>query len=106
MIKDFKITTLDEDSRIDKWLKRKFSSLKQSFIEKNLRKGFIKVNQIKIKASYKVLKNDIVNIINYSKDSYPYIVKKIIYKNIPKKLQSKFNQSIIFENEIWIIACI
>ena len=103
MIKDFKITTLDEDSRIDRWLKRKFSSLKQSFIEKNLRKGFIKVNQIKVKASYKVLKNDIVNIINYSKDSYPYIVKKIIYKNIPKKLQSEFDQSIIFENNDFII---
>ena len=103
MIKNFKITILEEDSRIDKWLKRKFSSLKQSFIEKNLRKGLIKVNKIKVKASYKVLKNDIVNIINYSKDSYPYIVKKIIYKNIPKKLQSKFDQSIIFENNDFIV---
>ena len=51
--------------RIDRWLKRNFSSLNQNFIEKNLRKGLIKINYSKVKANYKVIKNDIVNIYNY-----------------------------------------
>ena len=103
MIKDYKVTALDADTRIDRWLKRNFSSLNQSFIEKNLRKGLIKINQHKVKANYKVIKNDIVNIFNYSKDNYCHTIKKIIYKNIPKDLISKFNQSIIYENKDFII---
>ena len=103
MIRDYKVSALDVDTRIDRWLKRNFSSLNQSFIEKNLRKGLIKINQHKVKANYKVIKNDIVNIFNYSKDSYRHNIKKIIYKNIPKELISKFNQSIIYENKDFII---
>ena len=103
MIKNFKVQEKDEETRIDRWLKRNFSSLNQSFIEKNLRKGLIKINQHKVKANYKVIKNDIVNIFNYSKDSYRHTIKEIFYKNIPKDLISKFNQSIIYENKDFII---
>ena len=103
MIKNYKVAALDVDTRIDRWLKRNFSSLNQSFIEKNLRRGLIKINQHKVKANYKVIKNDIVNIFNYSKDSYRHTIKEIFYKNIPKDLISKFNQSIIYENKDFII---
>ena len=103
MIKDFKVIAVDDDTRIDKWLKRNFSSLSQSFIEKNIRKGLIKINHHKVKASFKVIKNDFVNIYNYSKDSYQNTIKKINHKNIPKDLKSKFTKSIIFENKDFIV---
>ena len=103
MIKNYKVVALDEDTRIDRWLKRNFSSLNQNFIEKNLRKGLIKINQHKVKANYKVTKNDIVNIFNYSKDGYRHTIKKILHKKIPKELISKFNQSIIYENNDFIV---
>jgi len=45
--KIFLIKEDHKDTRIDKWLKINFSTLKQSFIEKNLRKGNIKVNKKK-----------------------------------------------------------
>ena len=103
MIKNYKVVALDEDTRIDRWLKRYFSSLNQNFIEKNLRKGLIKINQHKVKANYKVTKNDIVNIFNYSKDGYRHTIKKILHKKIPKELISKFNQSVIYENNDFIV---
>ena len=37
------------NSRLDRWFKRKIHDVPQSFIEKNLRKGNIKVNKKKIK---------------------------------------------------------
>ena len=103
MIKNFKVKEKDEETRIDRWLKRNFSSLNQNFIEKNLRKGFIKINHSKVKANYKVIKNDIVNIFNYSKDDYRHIIKKLIHNRIPKDLKNKFDRSIIFENKDFIV---
>ena len=103
MIKNFKVQAKDEETRIDRWLKRNFSSLNQNFIERNLRKGLIKINHSKVKANYKVIKNDIVNIFNYSKDNYRHIIKKLIHNKIPKDLKKKFDKSIIFENENFIV---
>jgi len=103
LIKNFKVKEKDEETRIDRWLKRNFSSLNQNFIEKNLRKGLIKINHNKIKANYKVIKNDIVNIFNYSKDDYPYIKKNLIHNKIPKDLKKKFDESIIFQNRDFIV---
>ena len=103
MIKNFKVREKDEETRIDRWLKRNFSSLNQNFIEKNLRKGLIKINHSKVKANYKVIKNDVVNIFNYSKDNYRHIIKKLIHNKIPKDLKKNFDKSIIFENEDFIV---
>ena len=103
MIKNIKVQAKDEETRIDRWLKRNFSSLNQNIIEKNLRKGLIKVNHIKVKANYKVVKNDIVNIYNYLKDNYRHTVKKLIHNKIPEDLKNKFNKSIMFENEDFIV---
>ena len=49
LIKILKIPKDLEDQRLDKYLKREFSNLNQSFIEKNLRKKNILVNNQKIK---------------------------------------------------------
>jgi len=103
LIKNFKVKEKDEEARIDRWLKKNFSSLNQNFIEKNLRKGLIKINHSKVKANYKVIKNDIVNIFNYSKDDYRHIAKKLIHNRIPKDLKNKFDRSIIFEHKDFIV---
>ena len=44
------------NTRLDRWFRRNISEVPQSLIEKNIRKGNIKVNNKKEKSSYK-LKN-------------------------------------------------
>ena len=103
MIKNIIVTKLDDDSRIDRWLKRKFLSLSQSFIEKNLRKGIIKVNHKKIKANYIVIEGDIINIYKYIEKNYVSRFKIVISKKLPNKILREFNQSILFENSDFFI---
>ena len=93
----------DEDNiRIDRWLRRKFSKLPQSFFEKKLRKGLIRLNKKIIKANTKVLAGDWVEIRDFDESIY---AKKIINKNIKlsKTIITKFKNSIIFENEDYMI---
>ena len=46
------------DSRLDRWFKRNICEVPQSLIEKNIRKGNIKVNSKKEKSSYKLKYKD------------------------------------------------
>ena len=102
MIKNIKVNEINDDTRIDRWLKRKFS-LTQSFIENKLRRGFIKVNNKKVKSNYKVFDNDIINIYDFLKKDYPHIQKKINIKLIPKEILSYFIKSIIYECSDFLI---
>lgn len=103
-MKNFLINELDDQNlRIDKWLKNNFSSLNQSFIEKNLRKGNIKVNSTKIIAKYKLQLNDEIVIFNYSKEVYFNQPKNSLKKSIPSKYSELFNSSIVYENSDFII---
>ena len=52
------------DTRLDRWFRKNISQVPQSLIEKNLRKGKIKVNYKKVKRSYKLQKNDQVILYN------------------------------------------
>ncbi len=76
MIKILKIEK-DYDIRLDKYLKKRYSVLTQSFIEKNIRKKNILINNLKTSSSYIVKKNDYIKIFNFNKDSYK---NKIIFK--------------------------
>jgi 23S rRNA pseudouridine955/2504/2580 synthase len=91
------------ETRIDRWLKNNFSTLNQSFIEKNLRKGNIKVNDSKIEAKYKLLHKDKIIIFNYSEEIYSHVAKLSNKTIIPKKYLELFNSSIIFENKDFLI---
>ena len=51
MKKVFSVDTDFINSRFDKWFKKKVCDIPQSLIEKNLRKGNIKVNYKKKKSS-------------------------------------------------------
>ena len=96
-------TSADDETRIDRWLKRRYSLLTQSFIENKLRRGLIRVNQKKVKSNYKVLANDVINISGYSEKIYSKIKIKKIKKSIPKIILEKFNNSVIYESIDFII---
>ena len=60
-----KTFTIKEDfvnTRVDRWFRRNVYDVPQSLIEKNLRKGKIQINNKKSKSSYKLKKNDLVDI--------------------------------------------
>ena len=92
-----------ENLRIDKWLKKQFSQINQSFIEKNLRKGNIKVNGLKINSNYKLNLNDEVIIFNFHKEIYlnKLKIKSKVY--IPSKYKKLFFNSTIYENDDFIV---
>ena len=48
--------------RIDRFLRNQFGQIPQSLIEKSLRLGKIKVNKKKVKSSYKIQLNDIIDL--------------------------------------------
>ena len=96
------IDKIDVDLRLDKWLKKNFSSLKQSFIEKNLRKKNILVNNIKKSANYRLSYRDEITLLNYDSHSY-YNLKIIKSYNISSKLRKIYNNSILFENDNFLI---
>lgn len=89
--------------RLDKWLRINFSSLNQSFIEKNIRKGNIKVNNTKVASKYKLQIKDHVTIFNYSDEIYSHQIKRLSEKKIPFKYMDLFNSHKIYENDSFIV---
>ena len=103
MKKLFEIKSDIYDIRLDKWLRKNFSSLNQSLIEKNIRKGNIKVNNKKVVSKYKLLIKDQVTIFNYSENIYLHDINKLSVKKIPSKYIELFVNHKIYENEYFII---
>ena len=89
-----KLDVSSEGMRIDKWIKLNLTKIPQSLIEKDLRKGRIKVNNKKVKSSYKLKKSDNINLFNIS---YKNISKPKI-KFIPKNIIIKETENDIIEN--------
>ena len=56
MKKVIALTIIQNNMRLDRWIRNNFQKYPQSLIEKNLRKGKIKLNKKKVKSSYKVKK--------------------------------------------------
>ena len=102
MIKQFKIEE-KLSLRLDKYLKIKFSALTQSFIEKNIRKKNILVNNFKTSAKYLIQFNDEIKILNFHKDNYTNKITFKKIKQIPSKIIENFKRCIVFENEDFII---
>ena len=103
-MKKFLINNLvQQNLRIDKWLRINFSSLNQGFIEKNIRKGNIKINNKKIVSRYVLKNNDEISIYNYSQDKYFNQPKILSKKTIPSKYLDFFKRSILYEDSNFII---
>ena len=65
-----KIYTVEKDyqnSRFDKWFKKKIINLPQSLIEKIIRLNKVKINKKKTKSSYRVQLGDMVEVFDISK---------------------------------------
>ncbi len=102
MIKNIKIIN-NLNQRLDKYLKQKYTSLTQGFIEKNIRKKNILINDSSTKANYLVKLNDNLKILNFHEAIYK---NKIIFKKnikIPNEILVEFKKSIIFENNNFIV---
>ena len=62
-MKNFTEHKIDHDfsnTRIDRWFRQYFDGLSHNNLEKYLRKGFIRVNEKKIRSSYRLNKGDII----------------------------------------------
>ena len=95
-----KIDNLSVGLRIDKWVKLNLVKIPQSLIEKDLRKGKIKVNKKKVKSSYKLNELDKVYLYNISYKNLLKKNKKIIPKNVVIK---KTERDIIENNNDFIV---
>ena len=84
------------EMRLDKWIKKNISDIPQSLIEKNIRKGNIKINSKKKKSSYKLKKNDQIILYNFNFHSKKHKNKTTIYT--PSKRDLSFSSDIIIED--------
>jgi 23S rRNA pseudouridine955/2504/2580 synthase len=103
LIKIIIIDSNSADQRIDKFLKRNFDNLSQSFIEKNLRKKNILLNQHLTKSSQIIKAYDKITIKNFSNEIYNKFEKKKSTTNIKKSHITNFKQSILYENDNFLI---
>ncbi len=90
MKKTYNVEKTFSGMRIDRWIRNSIKKIPQSLIEKNLRKGIIKLNGKKVKSSYKIKENDKIIFYNLElKDS----TGKEKYKFIPSKDVIKSNEN-------------
>ena len=76
MIKKYTIEDSFEGVRLDRWVKKNIYRVPQSYLEKSLRIGKIKVNNEKIKSSYKLKRNDQVILNNFNPSPNQNEIKK------------------------------
>ena len=96
MKKFFLVTNDFINSRLDRWFRKNVCDVPQSLIEKNIRKGNIKINHKKKESSYKLKKSDqvIVYNINFTANKHKKINEK--YKATKKDLSH--SSSMFLEN--------
>ncbi len=96
MKKFFTVTDEFVNSRLDRWFRRNILNIPQSLLEKNIRKGNIKVNNLKKPSSYKLKINDKVTF--HGKKFVPnkHKIKSTPYKASKKELL--FSSSLFIEN--------
>ncbi len=93
MNKSFKIDSSSINMRIDRWIRNNIGKVPHSLLEKNFRKGKIKLNKKKVKSSVKLKLNDEIHFFNF----------KFEEKNIKKKIKYQPTNQIIKDNENLII---
>tara|TARA_Y100000590_G_scaffold464653_1_gene634642 strand:+ start:7017 stop:7931 length:915 start_codon:yes stop_codon:yes gene_type:complete len=96
MKKTFLINSDQAGSRLDRWFKRVVCNVPQSLLEKNLRKGKIKINNKKNKSSYKLKKDDLVLIDNLNLKPNTNKINNIKY--IATKTELSSTSKIFIEN--------
>ena len=95
MKKTYSVERTFNGMRLDRWIRSSIKKIPQSLIEKNLRKGKIKLNGKKVKSSNKIKEND--KIIFYNLELKDLTSKKK-YKFIPSNNVIKSNEKLIIDN--------
>ena len=90
-------------SRFDKWFKEEVINLPNSLIQKLLRKNQIRVNNKKIKSSYRLSEGDNISIYNLSKYKPTDLKKKIQYIPSSKERRGIDNFVIYNDNDFIVI---
>ena len=101
MKKTFHVERSYDNCRIDRWIRNNFIKIPQSLLEKNLRKGKIKVNRKKVKSSFKVRHKDLIEIFNLDVKN---TIKKDNVKFLPSSDVIKSNEKLIIDNNKNFIA--
>ena len=94
MKKILNVTEDYHDMRIDRWIKKKIFNVPQSLIEKSLRQGKIKVNNLIVKSAYKLKYKDKIYLYNFNPET-TFLNKK---KYVPTKKDIHSSESFIIEN--------
>ena len=101
MIKIFKVDEQFSGMRIDRFIKKTINEMPQSLIEKNLRNGKIKINNKKVKSSFKIKSQDKIDIYNFN---YKKILNETNKKVIqPNSIIKSTEKQIIDDNEDFIV---
>tara|TARA_B100000131_G_scaffold317811_1_gene360512 strand:- start:573 stop:1478 length:906 start_codon:yes stop_codon:yes gene_type:complete len=95
MMKKINVEKTFSEMRIDRFLRNHLGKIPQGLIEKNLRNGKIKLNNKRVKSSFKVKLGDQVKLYNFNFEKKNN-QKKIIYN--PKEEIIKENEELIIEN--------
>ena len=95
MKKSYNVEKTFNGMRFDRWIRNIIKNIPQSLIEKNLRKGKIKLNGKKVKSSHKIKENDQINLYNLEFKDLKVEQK---YKYIPTKDIIKSNEKLIIDN--------
>ena len=102
MLKKFIVNKDYHNSRFDRWFKQNVYQIPQSFIEKLIRKKKVKVNKKKIKTSYKVQHNDLVEVHGIQNLKNKIETKKNKYKP-SKKEKDEYDKFVIENNNNFIV---
>ena len=96
MLKKYIVKRDYHNSRFDRWFKHNIHQVPQSFIEKLIRKKKAKVNKKKIKTSYRVQFNDIVEV--YGIENLKSRIQSKTKKYTPSKKEKEEYGKFIIEN--------
>jgi len=102
MKKIYKVKIDFIDTRLDRWFRKNVCDVPQSLIEKNIRKGNIKVNNKKVKSSYKLQKEDLIILYDILFSSQNRNKSKNFYKANKKDL-SHSSKMFIENNENFVV---
>ena len=102
MLKTYTVEKDYQNSRFDKWFKKKVINLPQSLIEKIIRLNKVKINKKKTKSSYRVQRGDIIEIYDISKFKVTDRPKILKYKPTDKELNN-YDENIIENNDNFVV---
>tara|TARA_B100000029_G_scaffold346120_1_gene338479 strand:+ start:2939 stop:3841 length:903 start_codon:yes stop_codon:yes gene_type:complete len=102
MVKKFLVKKDYHNSRLDRWFRNNIQQIPQSYIEKLIRKKNIKVNKKRVKNSYRVQLDDMIEVYGIENLQNRVQIKKNKYK--PSSNEKKeYDKFIIEDNENFIV---